>query len=60
MDKATYVVEVYDRREDTQFEGVPLGTDFCFDDFDEAIKFVADVITKHKKYVIFGISNDGA
>ena len=60
MGKERYIVEVYDSRADMQVEGIPMGMDFYFDDFDKASQFAADMVLTHKKHVIFGISKDEA
>lgn len=59
MDKERYIVDVYDCREDTQFDGIPKGMRFYFDDFNKAKTFVCDMVLKHSKYVMFGITDDG-
>jgi hypothetical protein len=53
--KETYIVDVYDSYADTQFDGVPKGMQFYFDDFGKANSFVGDMILIHKKFVMFGI-----
>lgn len=57
--KEKYSVEVYEKRSDTQYDGVPKGIDFYFDDLDEALEFASNVIMKHKKFVMVGIVNNG-
>ena len=57
--KEKYIVEVYEKRSDTQYDGVPKGIDFYFDDLDEALEFASNVIMKHKKFVMVGIVNNG-
>lgn len=55
--KETYIVDVYDSYADTQFDGVPKGMQFYFDDFAKAKDFVGDMILTHKKFVMFVIKS---
>lgn len=48
---------MYDSYADTQFDGVPKGMQFYFDDFAKATDFVGDMILTHKKFVMFGIKS---